>query len=105
MAAAVQQLNVRLQQQGTMATVLQAERDDFAREVQSATSTTTQRQPGVVDARVIGRPDKFDGDLMKYADWLFKLRSYLGAVDQRCQLEPTIRTMETLRDGMGATTC
>ena len=24
---------------------------------------------------------------MKYADWSFKLRSYLGAVDQRCQEE------------------
>ena len=26
---------------------------------------------------------------MKYADWVFKLRSYLRAVDQRYQLEPT----------------
>ena len=53
MAVAIQQLNVRLQQQET--------------------------------ARVIGKPDQFDGDPMKYADWSFKLRSYLGAVDQRCQ--------------------
>ena len=88
MAAAVQQLNVRLQQQGTMAPILQAERDDIARQVQGATSTTTQRQPGVVDSRVIGRPDKCAGDPMKYADWLFKLRPYFGAVDQRYQLEP-----------------
>ena len=89
MAAAVQQLNVRLQQPGTMATILHAERDDLARQVQSATSTTTQRQPGDVDTRVIGRPDKFEGDPMKYADRLFKLRSYLGDMDQRYQLEPT----------------
>ena len=66
MAAAVQHLNVRLQQPGTMATILQAERNDLARQVQSATSTTTQRQPGVADTKVIGRPDKFDGDPMKY---------------------------------------
>ena len=39
MTAAVQQLNVRLQQQGTMATILLAERDDPARQVQGATST------------------------------------------------------------------
>ena len=36
---------------------------------------------GVVDTRVIGKPDQFDGD----PDWSFKLRSYLGVVDQRCQ--------------------
>ena len=89
MATAVQQLNVRLQRQGTMATILQAERSELVEQVQNATSTTTPRQPGVVDTRVIGRPDKFDGDPMKYAGWLFKLRSYLGAVDQRYQLEPT----------------
>ena len=89
MAAAVQQLNVRLQQQETMATFLQAERDDLASQVQSATSTTTQGKPGVVDTRVFDRPDKFDGDPMKYADWLFKQRSYLGAMDRRYQLEPT----------------
>ena len=32
MAAAIQQSNVRLQQPGTMATILQAERDDLARD-------------------------------------------------------------------------
>ena len=69
-AAAVQQLNVRPQQQETMATFLQAERDDFASQVQSPTSTIMQKQPGVVGTRVIGRPDEFDGDPM------------------RCQLEP-----------------
>ena len=87
MAAAIQQLNVRLQQPGTMATILHAERDDLASQDQSATLTITQKQPGVVDTRVIGRPDEFDGDRMKYADWLFKLRSYFGAVDQWYQAE------------------
>ena len=75
MAAAVQQLNVRLQQPGTMATILQAERGDLASHVQCAASTTTQKQLGVVDTRVIGRPDEFDGDPRKYTDWLSKLRS------------------------------
>ena len=89
MATAVQQLKVRLQQPGMMGKILQAERDDLAKQVQSATSTTTQRQPRVVDTRVIGRPDKFDGDPLKHAHRLFRLRSYLGAADQRYQLEPT----------------
>ena len=44
---------------------------------------------GVVDARVIGKPDQFDGDPMKYANRKFKMRSYLGAVDQRYQQELT----------------
>ena len=65
------------------------ERDDLARQGQSATLTTTQRQPRVVDTRMTGRPEKFNGDPMKYADRLFKQRSYLGAVDQRYQEELT----------------
>ena len=41
-----------------------------------------------------GKPDQFDGDPMKFADWSFKLRSFLGAVDdQRYQQELT--TTET----------
>ena len=72
MAAAIQRLNVRLQQPGTMAMNLQAERGDLASQVQSATSTTGQKLPGVVDTRVIGRPGEFDGDPMKYTDCLSK---------------------------------
>ena len=57
-----------------------------------STSTQGQRfgvRARVVDTRVIGKPDQFDEDPMKYADWSFKLRSYLGAVDQRYQQELT----------------
>ena len=46
-------------------------------------------QAGAVDTRVIGKPDQFDGDPMKHADWSLKLRSHLGAVDQRYQEELT----------------
>ena len=86
-AAAIQRLNVRFQQLGTMAPIVQAERDDLASQVQSATSTIIQKQPGVVDTRVIYRPDEFDGDPMKYSDWLSRLRASFGAVDQWYQLE------------------
>ena len=46
-------------------------------------------QAGVVDTRVIGKPDQFDGDPMKYLDWSFKLSAYFGAADQRYQEELT----------------
>ena len=88
MAAAIQQLNARLQQQETAVTILTSERECLARQVQSLTGTPGQRvRTGVVDTQVIGKPDQFDGDPMKCADWSLKLRSYLGAVDQRCQEE------------------
>ena len=81
---AIQQLNARLQQQGTAMTILAQERE------RRMSNTPRQRvQAGVVDTRVIGNPDQFDGDPMKYADWSFKLRSYLRAVDQRYQEELT----------------
>ena len=68
---AVQQLYVRLQQfQETLATILQAARNELEEQVQNATSTTTHEEP------------------MKRVDRLFKLRSYLGAVDQQNELEP-----------------
>ena len=71
MTMAVQQLHVRLQQfQETLATILQAARNEVVEQVQNATTTTTHEEP------------------MIRADRLFKLRSYLGAVDQQNELEP-----------------
>ena len=90
MSTAIQQLNARLQQQETAMTILAQERERLAQQVRSIASTPRQRvQAGVVDTRVIGKPDQFDGDPMKYADWSFKLKSNLGAVDQRYQEELT----------------
>ena len=72
MTMAIQQLYVQLQQfQETLATILQAARNELEEQVQNATSTTTHEEP------------------MIRADRLFKLRSYLGAVDQRNELELT----------------
>ena len=71
MTMAVQQLYVRLKQfQETLATILQEARNELVGQVQNATSTTTHEEPMI-------RADRF-----------FKLRSYLGAVDQRNELEP-----------------
>ena len=73
MTMANQQLNVQLQQfLETLETILRTARIELEEQVQSATSTTTHKDP------------------MIRADRLFKLRSYLGAVDQRNELELTI---------------
>ena len=73
MTVADQQLNVQLQQfLETLATILQEARIELEEQIQNATSTTTHKDP------------------MIRADRLFKLRSYLGAVDQRNELELTI---------------
>ena len=78
MTMAVQQLYVQLQQfQETLATILQAARNELEEQVQNATSTTTHEEP------------------MIRADRLFKLRSYLGAVEQRNKLEPVTTTEES----------
>ena len=57
--------------------ILQAARIELEEQVQNATSTTTHEEP------------------MIRADRLFKLRSYLGAVDQRNKLEPVTTTEES----------
>ena len=78
MTMAIQQLNVQLQQfQKALATILQATRNELVEQVQNATSTTTHEEP------------------MIRADRLFKLRSYLGAVDQWNKLEPVTTTEES----------
>ena len=79
MTMAVQQWNVQLQQfQGTLATILQAARNELVEQVQNATTTTTLEEP------------------MKRADRLFKLRLHLGAVNQRNELElTTTRIVDT----------
>ena len=58
------------------------------------TGTSGQRaRPGVVDTRMIGKSDEFDGDPMRHKDSSFKLTSYPGFVDQRNKQELT--TTET----------
>ena len=70
---AIQQLYVQLHQfQQTLATILQAARNELQEQIQNATSSTTHKDP------------------MIRADLLFQLRSYLGAVDQRNELELTM---------------
>ena len=106
MAAAIQQLSARLQMQESVLTMLQSERESFVQQSQNLTATASTQSSrvgvGEVNTRVIGKPNQFDGDTMKCADWSFKLRSYLGAVDQRWQKELT-ETEASMTPGLNAT--
>ena len=59
--------------------------------------TPGQRVRAGVVTRVIGKPDKFDEDPTKYADWSLKLRSHSGAVDQQYQEELNTEAASTTR--------
>ena len=100
MAAAIRQLNARLQQQETAVTVLTSERESLARQVQSLTGTTGQRvRAGVVDTRVIGQPDRFDGDpsgLVVQAEIVPRSRG--SAVPARVDDDRSIVDTETQRN-------
>ncbi len=49
------------------------------------TSTLPQGAPGLVDTRLLGKPEGFLCDPAKFPDWSFKLKAYLGAIDVRYQ--------------------
>ena len=88
MTMANQQLNVQLQQfLETLETILRKARIELEEQVQISTSTTTHKDP------------------MIRADRLFKLRSYLGAVDQRNELELTITEDSSRRDSSESSAC
>ena len=82
-------LNARLQAQENVVQQLQGERQQLQQELQQARQAPrVEPAPppsGVVDTRVIGKPGEFAGDVTKFADWSFKMKSYLGAVDHRYQ--------------------
>ena len=69
-------------------TILAQERERLA-SAEHVEHARTARAGRSGRTRVIGKPDQFDGEPMKNADWSFKLRSHLGAVDQRYQEELT----------------
>ncbi|CAK0791790.1 unnamed protein product, partial [Prorocentrum cordatum] len=82
-------LNARLQAQENVVQQLQGERQQLQQELQQARQAPrVEPAPppsGMVDTRVIGKPGEFAGDVTKFADWSFKMKSYFGAVDHRYQ--------------------
>ena len=83
----VVEMRVALQQQGAEIQRLQQQQlsvPDFSSPTSrvGASSPTTRFQ-SVVDTRVLGKPETFKGEPSKYRDWIFILKSYLGAIDSR----------------------
>ena len=81
-------LNTRLQTQQLQMTTLQNENAQLqARLAQATPAPVTPPAPArtLVDTRVIGKPDAFNGEGHKFPDWAFKLKAYMGAVDPRYQ--------------------
>ena len=77
-------LNNRLQAQQSQMTQLQTENTALqARLAQNTPVQVGTPQRSLVDTRVIGKPDQFNGESQKFPDWSFKLRAYMGAVDPR----------------------
>lgn len=82
------EMRVALQQQGAEIQRLQQQQQLSVSECGSPTgragaSYPTTRFQSVVDTRVLGKPETFKGEPSKYRDWIFILKSYLGAIDSR----------------------
>ena len=83
---------------------LQVDRQSLQVEL-DRTREASQRQGGqpsysVVDTRVLSKPESYVGSPTKFPDWSFKMRAYLGAVDERYQklIERTEMATEPLRN-------
>ncbi|CAK0882790.1 unnamed protein product [Prorocentrum cordatum] len=87
--ASMEALHARLQAQENVMQQLQGERQQLQQELRQARKAPrVEPAPppsGVVDTRVIGKPGEFASDVTKFADWIFKMKSYVGAVDHRYQ--------------------
>ena len=85
-------LTMRMQQQESYTAQLQSENQRLASQLAAGIpagtppTTTSTVTAGLVDTRILGRPESFSGETTKYPDWSFKLKSYMGAVDQRYQI-------------------
>ncbi len=61
-----------------------------------ATRSLPSGHQGLVDTRILSKPDQVASDGMNYSDWTFKLQSYMGAVEARYQplmMDAEISTM------------
>jgi len=89
----LQELNTRLQEQEGRTQQLQRENAGLNSELgtlrasqgQTPAQPTRQLVGALVDTRVLGKPDHFSGDATKFADWSFKLKAYMAAIDHRYQ--------------------
>ncbi|CAK0820598.1 unnamed protein product, partial [Prorocentrum cordatum] len=104
MQRAMQQLSLRLQQQEREMKQLQEDRQRMQEELERSREAPQRhggQQPhSVVDTRVLSKPESYAGDPSRLADWSFKMRAYLGAVDERYQhlIEKTEMATEPLKN-------
>ena len=86
LTAAVEQLTRQLSTLEQRLQTSEAEKAVVAQEVgelrdrAQAGERPGARIPRLVDSRAIGRPQNFDGDTSKYADWAFVLKAYVSAL-------------------------
>jgi hypothetical protein len=92
--AAFNQLNARIQEFEQRLAASQEERENLAQEVERLRAVGTPvgaaaggpaRAKGLVDTRLIGKPQGYDGDASRFADWAFVLKAYMSALDPRYQ--------------------
>ena len=87
LAAALERVNAQLQSAEQRLKTMEAEKTVIAAEVaalrddKAAGPVAKQRATKLLDTRVLGKPQAFDGDTARYSDWSFVLKSYMSAVD------------------------
>lgn len=84
--AALADLSGRLDQEVAARVVLQSELPTAQKSAADAAFAATASSPatpkprsGTVDTRVLGKPEKFDGEETKWKEWRFATRAYLAA--------------------------
>ena len=93
--SAFAQLNSRLQDLEVRLTRTQEEKEGLAQEVErlratgtpagAAAGSSARARPGLVDTRLIGKPQSYDGDASRFADWAFVFKAYMSALDPAYQ--------------------
>ena len=77
--AELQAANQRLQQQMDAQAAAGAQAQGAA----AAAAAAAAPQAGVLDTRVLGKPDYFDGASSKWADWAVVVRAYCTVLDEQ----------------------
>jgi len=58
--------------------------------VMAATAASSNTGGRVVDTRVLGRPEKWDGSAKTWPDWSFVVKAYAGAIDSAMAADMTV---------------
>ncbi len=81
-------MNLRMQHQQTTLAHIAADNQQMTRRLATATPESRSApsgHQGLVDMRLLGKPDQVECVGTRYSDWSSKVRSYMGAFDTRYQ--------------------